>query len=206
MSTPPLNEVLGALHKRLVEGDPTAPAELFLAAAEPLAELLRGRGRGDPAPVHDAVVDALMDLSKKPHSYEPQKGEVWTFLVVAARRNLSNLLRSHRRARNREFRFMGVAVGQPAGNLPQVNSGEDADRKLAGERLAAITDQVMGGMNEQDLSVLRLIADGVRDTGPYAHVLQVGDLPEAEQRRKVKNAKDRLLKRLRRASTEPPNG
>lgn len=202
MTIQPANDALGSLHQRLVEGDPTATAELFIQVSGPLTDLLRSRSRRDVALVHDAIIDALMDLAKRPDSCDLSKGEIWTFLVIASRRNLLNLLRAKHRARDRDFRYMGVAEGEPAGNYPRLSEDGDADRELASQRLAGITDGVTGGMGEQDLSMIRLMADGIRATGPYAQVLRIADLPEADQRRQVKNAKDRLLKRLRRAATE----
>lgn len=198
----PSTEILLALHKRLATFDAAAPAELVLAAAEPLTELLNKRERRDPQLVQDAVTDALFDLIKCPSKFDPCKGEPWTFMVIAAKRNLLNLLRSRRRATNRDLKYMGVALGHPAGNWTEPSTEGDSDQERAKERLVVIEQGQADVMTDIDHQILRLIANGERATGPFAQVLGISALPDPEQRRHVKNAKDRLLKRLRRVAKE----
>ena len=51
---------------------------------------------------------------------------------------------------------------------------------------------------EPDRSLLPLVLDGVRETSAYAELMEIGHLPIAEQRRQVKQAKDRINVRLTR--------
>lgn len=203
MTEPPAKETLLALHKRLLASDVTAPAELVLAAIEPLCAQLAGHERRDPQLVYDAATDALLDFIKNPTKFNPAKGDPWTYLHLAAKRDLLNLQRSRTRAHNRDLRHSGVAPGQVAGNWMEPSIDEEGlGREAAKQRLLEIERGQVDTMSNADHQILRLIANGERRTGPFAVVLGVESLPEAEQRRAVKNAKDRLLKRLRRAAPE----
>jgi hypothetical protein len=59
-----------------------------------------------------------------------------------------------------------------------------------------------GTANQQDQALLRLMAEGERVTGKFAIVLGVTDLPIADQRRIVKQHKDRLKAQLKRARSK----
>ena len=54
----------------------------------------------------------------------------------------------------------------------------------------------LANFSELDRRLLDLLAQGVRETAPYAEVLGIGHLPQALQRRAVKRHKDRLKARL----------
>ena len=55
------------------------------------------------------------------------------------------------------------------------------------------------GLSAGEAAALELLRQGERKTAPYAAVLGITDLPEAEQRQQVKRVKDKLKKRLERA-------
>lgn len=203
MTEPPTKEILLRLHECLLASDAAATAELLIAALGPLCAQLAGHERRDQDLVYEAATEALFDFIKNPTKFDPAKGDPWAYIHLAAKRDLQNLQRSRTRARGRELRYSGVAPGLPAGKWTEPSTDEeDQDRDAARERLQEIERGQADTMTDTDHQVLRLIANGERSTGPFAVVLGVEALAEEDKRRAVKNAKDRILKRLRRAAPE----
>lgn len=208
MSNKPPPERLTDLHRRLRAGDPIASAELAELAIHPLAQELRvGRARArDETFAIDAATDAVLDLAKRPDSYDPAVMAVWSYLCMAARRNLANLLLKERRHTGRILRFAAVELPTAARNEAPVRPLEEmADAELARKRLAALASGPMNSLSSEDLAVLRLVADGERDTGRFAAAMGCADRPREEQQRLVKQVKDRLLRRLKRSISEGSN-
>lgn len=197
----PSAEHLLAIHQRLLADDPVAPAELAEVAIEPLVEELRlGRRRlRDESMVYEAVVDAVLELTKLPHRYDRAKSSMWSYLKMSARGNLANLLLKEHRQRNRVFRSATVALHDPARKKME----EDVLTLVAeAEMTGLLQDKLakeIASLSPGDAAVFRLMSDGVRDTAQYANALGIGDKPPEEQRRIVKQAKDRLMKRLKRS-------
>lgn len=205
MASKPPPECLDDLHRRLLAGDPIAPAELAELAIEPLTQELRhGRGRQrDETHAIDAATDAVFDLSKHPESFDPSAMAVWSFLCMAARRNLANIFLKERRHAGRIFRFADVALPTSARNQGGVTPLDGlADAERAQKRLAELASGPMSSISPEELAVLRLLADGERDTVRFAVVMGCADRPVDEQRLLVKQTKDRLLKRLKRSVSE----
>jgi len=202
-------EHLLALHRRLLAADPVAPAELAHAAIDALADELREGSRRirDDCTALDAATDAVLEFSKQPQTYDPSRLTPWAYLRMAARRNLANTLRKESRHRNRILRFANVALHGAAGNKEVASPSTDlADQERARVRLDALSAGPICAMPAEDHAVLRLIADGERATGPFAAILGITSQPEHEQRRRVKQAKDRVLKRLTRSAPEELDG
>ena len=53
-------------------------------------------------------------------------------------------------------------------------------------------------LDTTDRQLFLLMLNGVRETAPYAEIMQLELLPVSKQRREVKRAKDRLTKKLTR--------
>jgi len=198
----PSTECLLELHRRLLAADPVAPAELTQHALDALAdELRRGSHRiRDDCVVFDAATDAILELAKRPQAFDPARLHLWAYLKMAARGNLANILKKERRHHDRVLRFAVVELRGSAGNIEIASPSDDvADQEIARARIDALVTGPINSMSVEDLAVLRLIAAGERATGPYATILGLAHQPESEQRHFVKQAKDRLLKRLKRS-------
>lgn len=208
MSNKPPPERLADVHRRLLAGDPVAPAELAELAIEPLAhDLSLGKRRlRDETFAVDAATDAVLDFAKRPGAYDPSAMAVWSFLCMAARRNLANRLVAERRHTGRVFRFGSVELRARVRNRDAESPLDElAEGEFARKRLADLASGPMEPLSTEDLAVLRLVADGERDTERFATVMGVADRPREEQQKLVKQAKDRLLKRLRRYASEGPD-
>src|SRR5262249_6624457 len=167
--------------------------ELCQVLLEPLVQrVARCFQRGtDEHHIQTAVADALLAYAADPSCFDPEQGvPLDRFLQMAAQRNVLNLLRGDARRRAREQK---VAASRPersveldpvAGNIFQE---ELARWQQEHERLLAMLDDPV------DREILKLRLAGVRDTAAYARVVEVTHLPQAEQRRHVQRAKDRLV-------------
>jgi len=180
----PSPEQLAELHQLLLAGDATAPAMLAEAVHDEL----------------DAVVDAVMDFVKAPERFDPSQMGILSFLEMAARRNLSNALVSLRRQNMRILQAGAVALEESARNEKERRPLDALSRRERTRRmLDAIDAEQSKSFSPEEVAVLRLIADGERATDRYAEVLGLSDKPVVEQRRIVKQVKDRLMKRLKRS-------
>lgn len=207
MSAKPTPEHLIDVHRRLLDNDAAAPAELAELVIEPLAlELMRGPKRPrDEAFAVDAATDAVLECAKDPRSFDPSRLPLWSFLRMAARRDLANRILKERRHAGLVRRYADVALPASARNKPTDPMDGLVEAELARKQLEGLTLGPMKSLADPDLAVLRLVAEGVRDTARFAAVMGLNDQPVQEQRRLVKQAKDRILKRLKRHAAGDPN-
>ena len=202
---PPSEKLGQEIHRRLLAGEEDATLDLAELYFEPLLLALRAKWSGLPdlTEVDTAVGDAVLVLAKRPSAYNPSKGSLWSFLYTIAHRHLQSLYRKAARGpRIISLEEMDVEL-----QAAQRNTGIEAMvmRRLGPEGLPddvevqEIVRQVaLAFQREPDRSLLPLVLDGVRETSAYAELMEIGHLPIAEQRRQVKQAKDRINVRLTR--------
>ncbi len=186
-----------SLHERLLYGDRTASEEIASRLLAPLVdEVSRKFPATDKDVVCDGVTDAILDYCTRPAQFDRKRGvPLARFLQMASWRNVANLVRSEKRRRVREERATGdrqtlvVELDPAAGKVKQEDDGRREQRKA--EMLNSLTDPT-------DRRVLELRLSGERRTEVFANVLGISSLPMDIQRRKVKQAKDRIDKILRR--------
>jgi DNA-directed RNA polymerase specialized sigma24 family protein len=198
---PPTPEEELALYRRLCEGDPIAPSELCILFLEPLIAWLSERHRGhDEHLVQEAAGEALMQLIKKPRIYDSARGSLTVFLRLSAWRDLLNLLRREGRHQKHREAWSSVEDDPDGGNT----TGEaDDPARLAEsaelrETVCAWVDTCSADWSGPEREVLRLLMAGERRLEAYAAAVGVTGRPPGEQRRSVKQVKDRVVKRLQR--------
>jgi RNA polymerase sigma-70 factor (ECF subfamily) len=142
--------------------------------------------------VADAVTDTILALITHPSSYDPQRGNLSSYLWMSARGDLNNALERRNRQRDREIPTDPVELLADKRNFgmeaPASESGMETE---IGQALASATDPL-------DRRMLVLMLHGERRTEAYAEVIGVADRTPPEQRRIIKRHKDRIKKRLRR--------
>lgn len=186
-----------AFHLRLLSGDPTAPGDLVNACLNPLVTLLRHQSdrRGDPDLIESAAIDAIMSYVLKPTLFDPNQLDLRRWLLMAARGDLKNLkVREDRHHRNREE---VVELAQEAGNNSETT--EPLDELLEEEMInetRRMREELTRDWTEQEWRCLELQMNGERRTKVFAQSLGFGDLPPEEQRRRVKQIKDRNTQRI----------
>lgn len=189
---------LGALHRRLCNGDRVASEELIgLLLPSLTRRLTRQFPLTDEQMIFDGLVDTLLDYCAQPSRFDEQRGvPLDRFLSKAAWRNIANSLRGEKRRKVREEKA-SIAYGDPlveldptAGNLLQK---EEAARR---RRQEVVVMQMLPDLQDREIWTLRI--QGERRTEAFADILGIAHLPAAEQRREVKRAKDRIDKVVRR--------
>jgi DNA-directed RNA polymerase specialized sigma24 family protein len=186
---------LRTLHRRLCNGDRTAPEEVARLLLPPLVqEISRQFSQTDEHVIWDGVSDAILDYCAQPDSFDEKRNvPLDRFLRIAAWRNVANAVRGEKRRKAREEKAVH-AYGEPSvelesavGNLLQQEKDEQHQTKLM-NALQSETDQ----------QILALRLQGERRTEAFAKILGISHMSVNDQRRAVKRAKDRIDKLLRR--------
>jgi hypothetical protein len=182
-----------------------APARFAEAYLDVLAEWLLHRNPGIDAHLCDtAAEDAIISLISVPLQYDAQRGALDAYLRMAAQGDLRNLLEKERRHSSRRTNLEPVEFPGRDRNNEQdaefdlVEAWDDEESEL----LKDVRERMMSTFTPGEQRTLLLMIEGERKTAVYAQALGIADLPELEQRRQVKQAKDRITKRLRRARSE----
>jgi RNA polymerase sigma factor (sigma-70 family) len=187
-----------ALHRRLCNGDRTASDALAALVLDLLVEQVARRyPHTDEQMIWDGVSEAFLDYCSRPHQFDERRSlSLDSFLQMASRRNVANILRSNVRRQRREetgarvYASAAVELDPVVGNL------------LQQEEIAQLHQQEEDFMNllqdPKDRQIFALRLQGERRTEVFAAILGVSHLPVAVQRREVKRAKDRIDKILRR--------
>lgn len=191
------------LHRRLLEQDETASAELaqrFLASL--IGWLTERNSRIHADLIEEAAGDAILALIRNPQSYQPQRGGLEAYLRMSAQGDLRNILQREARHHDQRISWSAVELFDQAGKY----LGRDDDPSLSlrleeerTEQMAQIPDEVLVDLCETDRRVVELLLAGERKTAAYAEVMGIATLPLEDQRRCVKRTKDRLQKRIVRA-------
>lgn len=211
MADKPSAEAQTRLYLRLLAREPDAPGDLAEAFLTPLLESLHRTfpddALSDPTLVDNCVIDTLLNFPKRPEKMDPSRGTLWTYLYLDAKRDVLNAQDSHNRRRALE-NSISADVEQDAqrrneeqeGRAFAASVGENAPPYLPeGISLALVRAEVAAILADPtDRAIVTLLMDGVRETAPYADTLGIAHLPPQEQRRRVKQAKDRWKKRLSR--------
>jgi hypothetical protein len=186
---------LVAVHGRLLQGDPTASAELFELLYGPLIghAIKKHADFGmDQDRARDLAVGVLASLVERPDLFDPEKGSLFGFLCMMLDGDAKNAGRDEAN-RHKKFSEFAVEVEQVGGNS-YVTSPEirlDAERILSQFGAEIVVEA-------GDQEVLRLILEEERDYEAYAVALGISQLPPEQMRAEVKRRKDRIEKRLQR--------
>jgi DNA-directed RNA polymerase specialized sigma24 family protein len=189
------------LHHRLLDGDPTASAELADAVYVWLQRRLQASiPYASSDDVADVAADSVISYITDPRRYDPDRGKsVSGYLLMDARSDLLNLLEKRRRNEPPVQLTDAVADRLADGNT-ELMAKEGSLVHLPGQ-LEAIVAAALP--NSADRRVLELMMERVRDTRSYVSVLGLQGLSQTKQAAEVKRAKDRIRARLRRAGIHP---
>ncbi len=206
----PPDLLLGLLHLAVCVGAQGTDEALARAALR--SPLLRGRLRdkwpyADDHDINQAIEDAVLSHLTDPRRYDPRRGSsVADFLYVLVQRRLANLVRGQKRRARRLLSLDETAQGTYTEPTPTASSvdliiaAEAASEQAAvlARRLEALLRFAKEHFSATDRAVLWLMWRGKRRTVPYAAVLGASALPAAEQQRAAHQAKERVMKALKR--------
>jgi DNA-directed RNA polymerase specialized sigma24 family protein len=169
----------------------TLAADLFEQFAEPLlSRLARAFPGTDPQRVADAVVTAILFLSRNFQRYQRRRASLTTLLLVIARRKLLKLLRADTRRAAREQEKARGSV------TTEASAGQSLLDRLGDRELA---ERVRGEVahTDEERRVLELWRAGETDSAALAAALHLTG-PAEEQRAHVERILARLRQRLHR--------
>ncbi len=193
-----LTQRLRLIHDRLVAGDRTASLDLFKVALEPVQLFLISEYRTLALlDAYDLATEVVAVYAADPKRCDPAKGSVYSWLCRNAKRDAIDLFR--RRTVANDFDESGVEndVEFWASRTKDVFGGEDA---IDARRIITLHGGRLAG-NETEAKVLTLILHEEKRTEEFAQAL--GLSPDAADTEKlVKQAKDRMLLRLKRLRHE----
>lgn len=189
-----------AFHLRLCDLDPVAVADVCRAYLNPLLQWLAARFASiDDHLRQTAAHDALMTYGKTPQAYDPNRSDLATYLRIAARGDLLNLLKREAKHHRGRVGWEIVEDKQEGGNLSGAEEPSlQLQRAEEAQQWQAFLQSVIEGFTEAERRVLQRMLAGERKTAGYAQALGIDALPPAEQEREVKKVKDRIKKRLAR--------
>jgi glycerol-3-phosphate cytidylyltransferase-like family protein len=200
----PDEKELLAIYRRLISDEPDAPVDLVELCLDPLIRVLQLRYPTLPDPdwASDIATDTLLSFAQDPYRYIPERGHLWSYLILDASRNLQNLIQKEERRRRRLISLNSVDLVSLDRNI---NVEEEVLERLVPTFFAGqydvnqIYEQLRREITDpRDWQVLRLLSTGERRTQVFAEVLGIAHLPADEQRKQVKRVKDRLRIRLKR--------
>jgi RNA polymerase sigma-70 factor (ECF subfamily) len=179
------------IHRKLLEGSVTAPAELVEEVLIPLEEHLRFifPSCRDNELISDAATDAIINYITRPATFDGKSRTLLGFLKMAAEGDFKNLSRKKSRPLEHEILTDPVELRLFPGNREN-EAGLALDAASANERLDTLFP------SEIDRKLARLVIDGERSTRAFAILLGLADRPVHEQRAEVKRHKDRIKKVL----------
>ncbi|MCL4868636.1 MAG: hypothetical protein KJ063_06705 [Anaerolineae bacterium] len=189
-------------HQRILRQDVTAFAELCELALPHLVSFLQHQfPHQEPHTREQAAIDCLLNYQRRPEQYDPEKLPLWPFLRLAAKRDLLNLIDKQVRQERPLHSIDDPVIQQQLPPEDTLEAHFRLDEWLA-QRSSYSRQEIMAILNrewdEPDKQMLLLMIEGVRETEPYARLLQITHLDAAAQRTQVKRAKDRLTKKLQR--------
>ena len=184
--------------QKLLSGDPTATADLFVAYYTPLFNWLQINNRSvDEQMNHDAATEALSSLMKNPQSYKPEMGKrLKSYLMMSAAGDLKNLLRREKRHQFGRKSFEDVELGDGAGNT----TSSDLELHEEVEWVeATILVEVKRGLTLEELAGLDVYLADEKSTEAFAAVLRLDVCSAVEREAAVKRFKDKIKLRIKRA-------
>jgi hypothetical protein len=173
---------------------PTLAADLFERYHEEVVARLRATyPTADMEMRHDAFVQALLELARKPDVVDPGRGDWPDLLTGAAKRVLWKKWQSAQAGRQREQEYGEDYVAERESADRDIVDGL-ADAEVLQKARAELAD------NDEERVVLDHWGEDFR---VVAQALRLSHLAEVEQQDRVKDIRDRLGKRIKRWKGKP---
>jgi len=178
------------VHRRVLEGDPSAPSVLFLEIHGVLVRVLRGKFRRSLTDdqVIDLATDAILEYLRAPDRYDPNRASLFSYIAVIATGDALNVWKSVK-AKKKNFQKF-VELSESDRNSEDGSSDLIDAAKILEKHGSEIVD------DDSDVTVLQLMLMGEKDTDVYAAAILADHLSEHERRTIVKQRRDKLEKRL----------
>jgi RNA polymerase sigma-70 factor (ECF subfamily) len=195
------------LHNAVLEKKDIALSKLNTMYALQIVQILKYKyqaaAKRDEAYFFEAVNEALRGYHKNPSTFNPEKYKLFTFLLVAADRDLRNILQREQKHLNRKDLPEDVELQENFWNTT-IKPHSSADDAIQIEETMAAIHNFLESLfpNERDITLVYMILAGERETESYSEVLEIENLTLSEQRAEVNRHKDRIKRMLERNDAE----
>jgi RNA polymerase sigma-70 factor (ECF subfamily) len=193
------NSDLLKIHNRLLKRDPVAGDEFWKVLIDPLLKTL---GKIWPDLIDDrehvlvdAATDAILEHIQNPDRYNHALSQLFTFITLAARRNVVNALKKLGARMEQEIPYSDFELLEGEGNNEIGGERDDTHAKLEWEELFRGVQEAFN--DDKDRQAARLILSKVRSTEVFADIYGLERLSGQEKRRVVKQHKDRIKYKLK---------
>ena len=195
------------LHNAVLEKKDIALSKLNTMYALQIIQILKCKyqaaAKRDEVYMFEAVNEALRGYYNNPGTFNPEKYKLFSFLLVAADRDLQNILLREKKHLNRKDLPEDVELQENFWNT-SIKPHGSADDTIQIEETMAIIHNFLESLfpNERDIILVYMILAGERETESYSEVLEIEELTKSEQRTEVNRHKDRIKKMLERNDAE----
>jgi len=197
MPTAELAERLNEIHARLVGGSRSASRDLFVLALVPVKKyLLKNHPSLGDDDAHDVATDAILAYLQSPERFDPAKASLWTYLCMTAGTDAIDVLRR----RGRQQAGLEIAKQDVELCVADANDRVDMENSIDAQRIIQAHGARLA-TNESERQLLVLLLEGEKSTEAFASILGL-DPRQSATVDLVKQAKDRMLLRLRRLRDE----
>ena len=195
------------LHKSVQEKNDTALSRLNYMYGDQIVRILKYKfqtaATRDEAYIMEAVNEALFGYYKNPNAFNPEKLTLLSFLIVAAKRDLLNILQKEKKHLNRKNLPEDVELQEKFWNSVMEGQSSPDDTIQYDEKMTTIQNLLEGLFeNKRDVILAEMIIGADRETELYIEVLEITELTVDEQRIEVKKNKDRIKQVLKRNDVE----
>jgi DNA-directed RNA polymerase specialized sigma24 family protein len=190
------------IHRRIMQNDATAFAELCESALPALVKFLQDCfSEPDSHLCESTAIDCLLSYYRTPKIYNPKQISLFAYLRMAARYDLMSAVNKEARLELRLTCLDELADGTQAAEADDRVSQAALDALLERHTdwsFAEIAQALESHLDRVEKRCLWLMLEGVRDNARYVGALGLAQMDEAGQRAEVKRVKDRLVKKLQR--------
>ncbi len=200
----PSMEWQNEIHHRMLSESRTAFAELCEAVLDHLVDHLVQSGiTNDEQLCETVATDTLLLYEQNPKRYDPERGlGLVGYLRMDARGDLKNAADKVERRQRKTISIDDPDIADRIAGRNNIQEERELNEwveAITGQDVNAIIEDLRNELSETEIEIIHLwIIENVRETEPYADLLQIAHKPIEVQRREVKNAKDRLKKKLTR--------
>jgi DNA-directed RNA polymerase specialized sigma24 family protein len=194
----PEPEWQNTIHAALLNHDKfTAFRDLCTEAIPHLERHLKHRFPNTPSDErYDVIVELLYSYQDKPEQFQPEKSSLFTYLRMAAEGDMLNLLAKVKRELQRTA--YSLDDDEHEGVEDQLWDGNISVEEMIALKLRIQEIIPQLPLDDIEEAVLTLILAGEHTTSAFAEVMGLAQEEEVTQARRVKQMKDKLIKRLRR--------
>lgn len=201
------NDYSLTLHQLVQSGDTLALAKLYDEYGENIINVLRidfkELAKQDDSYLFEAVNLAFMGYYSNPHTFDPTQKTLKNFLILAAKRDLQNIIEKNKKYSGKLKSLTDVEVEENIWNRIEKNT-HLPDAEIIQSESINLVNQELGNYfkNDCDLEIAKMILRGERETEAYAAILQIETLEKDKKQEEVKRHKDRIKKILDRNQVE----